>query len=676
MQKPKPITLTPATADIQIPLPGQRRSDVPFNITLLHLDENTLKGVPRVEVLDSFDGATTDFHPKGLFSTEIFGRVGDDKRSNIFAHIDIKAPIFHPVIFNSIVKLKRFYEDIMAGKRYAIWDSNAKDFIPATSADGGRTGFAFFLEHWEQIEFVQTRSIQRNFMIRLVEKFKAIALTSKIVVMPAAYRDMEIDEFGRRSENEINDLYRRFISISNVIIPSSLETNPEVVDKLRYDMQKNFCALYAMIENIVRGKKKLFLGKFASRRIAHGTRNVLTSMNTSVTELGGRGNPGYNSTIIGLYQYLQANLLPSVFHVAEFLKQVFPDVNMPARLVDAKTLRRKEIYLTAKQYDRWVTKEGIEKVISSYRENTIRKKPIRIEGNYLGLVYEGPDGTFRFFSDIEDLPEGRSRDHVRPATLMDVLYQAVYRYANDYPIYVTRYPITGVGSIYPSMVHLRTTVKFSTRQCLGDDWQVLPEQFTAYEYPDIDAAFLNSLVPHSSHLSRLNADFDGDTGSGNIVSSDEAINEVKDFLKSRRAYVGTDGRLLYSTAVDTIQLVLHNMTEPPEEEIIPGNESMSLESLIPSSYDIARMVSDFKTARPTLVPTSKFEHMFDDLNALDPNDVETDGDVKRSIFCKYNNEGVLELIEGKYDLAKNVQQLYDSVPTFILTNEQLEKYVN
>lgn len=656
------------------PAPGQRRVEVPFNVTLLHLDESKLKGVPRVEVLDSFDGATTDFHPKGLFSTEIFGRVGDEKRSNIFAHIDIKATIFHPVIFNSIVKLKRFYEDVMAGKRYALWDASLKDFVPATANEGGRTGFAFFLEHWRDIQFVRTRSIQREFMIRLIEKFKDVALTDKIVVMPAAYRDMEIDEFGRRSENEINDLYRRFIATSNVIIPSSLQTNPEVIDKLRYDMQKNFCALYNMLENIVKGKKKLFLGKYASRRIAHGTRNVLTSMNTSVAMLGEAGNPTYNSTIIGLYQYLQANLLPSVFHVMEFLKRVFPDVDTPARLVDPKTLRPKEIYLTAKQYDRWATKEGIEKVISSYRENTIRKQPVMIEGNYLGLIYEGPDNTFRFFSDIADLPKDRSAEHVRPATLMDILYQSVYRYANNYPIYVTRYPITGVGSIYPSMVHLRTTVKFSRRECLGDDWQPMGKDFVAYEYPDINAAFLNSLVPHSSHLARLNADFDGDTGSGNIVCSDEAVKEVREFLRSRRAYVGTDGKLLYSSAVDTVQLVLHNMTEAPEEDEAPALESIDNELGQPKRYDTERMRADMRTARPTYVSINKFSHLFDSLQHLDAQEVEAQGDVNAPIYCT-ERDGQLQVIDGILTLAKNAQHLYDQVPVYVLNEDQLAQYL-
>jgi hypothetical protein len=52
----------------------------------------------------------------------------------------------------------------------------------------------------------------------------------------------------------------------------------------------------------------------------------------------------------------------------------------------------------------------------------------------------------------------------------------------------------------------------------------------------------------------------GDTMSLVAVYSDEAIAEVTDYLGSKKAYVGTDGKFKATTAVDTVELVLHNMT--------------------------------------------------------------------------------------------------------------------
>lgn len=548
---------------------------VPFNIGLLNLTPEKLQRVKQVKALDIFDGATTNFHPEGLFSTEIFGRVGDERRSLIFGYIDIKAPIFHPLVFMAITKLKRLYGEIVSGKTWAMWDESKKDFVKAKPSDGARTGYAFFLEHWKEIVYEEGTSNMRTEYIKLVEKHKDIALTRNIIVMPAGMRDIEIDELNRKSEDEINTLYRKFIALSNVIIESSLEINAEVIDKPRYDMQLNFVSLYDMIEALIKGKKKLFLGKVASRRIFNGTRNVITAMNTAVPVLGKKGTPGFNSTIIGLYQYLQASLPVSVAQVREFLTPMFPDVNSPAVLVDTKTLRPRDVFLHVRYYDKWVTTEGIEKIIASFKEEDLRNTPLVIDGYYLALLYLGPDGTFKVFQDINELPPSRMREHVRPITLTDLFYLSVYRHFHKYPIFVTRYPITGIGSIYPSNTHLRVTVGFEERRMLGEGWIDAGDDAVAYEFPIQGSAFVNSLIPHTSHLARLTADFDGDTSSGNIAYSDEAISEKEKFFKTKKAYIGTDGKLLYSCAVETIELVLHSLTGEP---VVPvaAVESFSL----------------------------------------------------------------------------------------------------
>jgi hypothetical protein len=549
---------------------------VPFNIGLLNLTAEKLKSVKQVKALDIFDGATTNFHPDGLFSTDIFGRVGDERRSLLFGYIDIKAPIFHPLIFMAITKLKRFYGDIMAGKAWALWDDSQKDFVKGKPSDGARTGYAFFLEHWKDINYSEGTSNIRGEYIKLVEAHKETALTRYVVVMPAGLRDIEIDELNRKSEDEINTLYRKFIALSNVIVESSIAINAEVIDKPRFDMQLNFVALYDMIEALIKGKKKLFLGKVASRRIFNGTRNVITAMNTAVPVLGKKGTPDFNSTIIGLYQYLQATLPVSAAQVRDFLSRMFPDVNSPAVLVDPKTLRPRDVFLHVRYYDKWATQEGIEKIISSFREEDIRNSPLKIDGYYLGLLYLGPDGTFKVFNDINQLPPSRSREHVRPLTLTDLFYLSVYRHFSKYPLFLTRYPVTGIGSIYPSKTHLRVTVAYDERRMLDESWIDAGDEYVAYEFPRQDAAFVNSLIPHSSHLDRLTADFDGDTSSANIAYSDEAIGEAAAFFQTRKAYIGSNGELLYSCAVATVELVLWSLTGEPVVAKKPALESWSL----------------------------------------------------------------------------------------------------
>jgi hypothetical protein len=536
-----------------------QKSDVPFNVSILELTEKKLVGVKPVTKQDIFDGATRNFDEGGLFSVSIFGKVGDENRSRRFSFIDIKAPVFHPVIYRALASLKRLYAGIMAGTEYATWNPEIKDFERSNSVVG-RTGFAFFLEYWKFIEYGDTKSVTREQNTMLIQKFINVALTSKVIVMPAGMRDVELDG-GRVQMDEINNFYRKLLAISNTVPESAVRNSPEVINTARFNLQITFNQLYELLENMVQGKKKLLLGKWASRRIQDGTRNVITAMDTSTPYLGAPDSVGFNNTVIGLYQLLKAARPIAMYHIRNgFLSKVFFEVGRPVKLVDKKTLRPVEVNLRPQSYDRWMTNEGIEKVITSFGEEDMRHKPLEIEGYYLGLMYKGPDGTYKMFQDIGDVPVDRSRKNVTPITFCELLYLSTFPYINNLPLFVTRYPVTGVGSIYPSKAYVKTTIRAETRRELDDNWQVTSESKIAYQFPITGGPFINSLVPHSAKLGKLGADFDGDTASANVTYSDESIAEVNEHLTKKRAYVGTDGTFTSSINVATVALVMHNLT--------------------------------------------------------------------------------------------------------------------
>ena len=533
--------------------------DIPFNITLLVLTDAKLNGIAKINSLDDFVGTTDNFNPTGLFSTEIFGKVGDERRSKRFSYIDIKVPIFHPIIYRALVDIKKLYAGIINGSEYVLWNKELKDFDRSTPLNG-KTGFAYFMEYWEKIEFKKNNSVDREQNILLIEKYKKVATTTKIIVMPAGLRDMEITADGRKENDEINTFYRKFISISNTISDASIRSNLELINNSRLGLQLTFNGLYDMIEDMIKGKKKLMLGKWASRRIFNGTRNVITAMNTSSPYLGAPGSIGVNNTIVGLYQGLKS-IMPVARHLIRtgFLSKVFISPNAPVRLVDKKTRKMVEVQLKTQYYDRWMTDDGIEKVLTSFQEEDLRNNYLEIEGHYLGLIYKGPDGTFKIIQDIDEVPGSRSKLDVFPLTFCELLYLSCYTKLNNIPAFITRYPIASSGSIYPSILHFKTTIKSEKRTELSDAWEPMDDTHIAYEFPTT-GKYLNSLAPNTVHLSKLNADFDGDTCSMTAVYSDEAVKEVNEFLSKKRAYVGTNGEFMHTTGTDTANFMLHNLT--------------------------------------------------------------------------------------------------------------------
>lgn len=537
-----------------------RSKELPFNVELLKLTPERLQGLRPVTSIDFFESANGDLHEDGLFSIPIFGRIGSDERDEHFSYIDIKVEILHPIIFERLTKLKAVYKNIIAGTQHAIWDNEKKDFIPSDEVNG-ETGYSFFMRHWKKIQFVRNDSAIRDLRIQLIEKYKDRATTSKIVVMPAGLRDIETEDDGRVVVGDINTLYRKLISTASTIPDSEHIATDRTHDLARMMLQNTFNELYALIEQMVTGKRGFFQSRWASRAVFNSTRNVITAADLSTEFLGGANSPKYTDTVIGLHQASRALLPVTIYHLKNsYLQNIFNYGDNRALLVDPATLTSEVVEISSESYDRWMTAEGLEKVVASYGEVGLRDRPVMIEGRYLALVYTGEDMTFKIFHDVNDIPEGFSKNSIRPITLVELLYLSGYRIWNNYVALVTRYPVTGVGSCFPATLKVKTTIVGEVRRELDDNWLPMGDDRLALEYPILPAtAYLDSHVVNSTRLAGLGADFDGDTCSLSCIYSDEAIAEQKAYLNSKNAFADPRGGLRASSAVPTIELVVRNM---------------------------------------------------------------------------------------------------------------------
>ena len=476
---------------------------IPFNIDLLVISDQIAKTMLPIEELNIFEGSNKNFSPKGLFSTEIFGRVGDERRNSTFSYIDIRVDILHPLIYEVLTTLKGLYGDIMMSKGYAVWNEDLSDFEKAAPTIGS-TGYAFFMSHYKDIKHIATDSPKREFGIKLIEKYKDNSTLNKILVMPAGLRDFEFDKSGKPSEDEINTLYRKILSLSNIIDTSSKKYNSSSYDNIRSGLQQSVVELYDYIKSLLEGKHKLVLGKWASRRIQNGTRNVITSLNNDIPNLNSSLAVSTNETVVGLYQYLKATLPISIYNLRTgFLSEIFVGPNSPALLINKKTLKKEAVHIDPEDFDLWMTSEGLEKLINRFGESDLRHEVLEIDNYYLGLIYRTKD-SFKLFHDIGDLPANLDKKDVYPLTFSELLYASICERAQDIYGFFTRYPITGYGSIYPTKIYLKTTVPSMELVELDSDWN--PGTVKYNHFPVVDAQFMNSMSPSIEHLARLGAD--------------------------------------------------------------------------------------------------------------------------------------------------------------------------
>lgn len=481
----------------------------PFNISILNLTKEKLRGILPITALDTYDGMTSNFHDGGLFSTLIFGRVGSKERDRTFAYINLKVKILHPAIYKDLISLKDLYRGIINGTEWAYWDDTEKDFI-RTDPIGGSTGIAFFYARWADLVFKETGSDERAIKIAMINKFRDIAWLDKILVMPAGYRDVETDKNGRPTQDEINDHYRRCLQIANTIADVNFDynINPNY-DQQRRNMQYAVVTIYNMLENMLSGKTGFFQDKWASRRIVNGTRNVLSSLDVSSYSLNDPRAPSIDRTEVGIYQTLKGLLPIANYRIRNgWVGQVFGTNEQSVYLTNTDTLKRELVDLPYSILDQWTTKEGIEKLINSFEDETIRQQPVIIDGYYLGLIYIDKN-SFKIFGDIDELPDHLDQKNVSPLTLTQLIYLSGYAEWNNYGGFFTRFPVTGTGSTYPTEIYLRTTIRSSTKYERSSTWEIQKDRdHQCLEFPDtsLTAKFMESLSPHPAFLPGLGGD--------------------------------------------------------------------------------------------------------------------------------------------------------------------------
>ena len=532
-----------------------REIRVPYNLYIMD-SRNLDKMLPQVASLDVFIGASKNFHPNGRFSNEIFGPVGTRQRMQRFAYIDVRMPIMHPLLHKVLVRARDFYGQIMAGKAYATFNPETKDFEKSNVVDG-RTGYDFFTSHIKELRLPNTGAQGRQDGLALFEKSRELIMTNKIVMIPAGYRDYAIDDTGRESYDEINNIYYKLIAISNTINPNTARISPEAYNTQRYSLQNSFNELYFYIEDILSGKRGFSAKKWMSRGIIHGTRTVISANVEAIYSLDQQNVPGFNDTVIGLYQTCKAILPVTIYQLrTRFLERVFKSPTLPALITNAETFEAEEIKIPSSTYSYFMSDEGLEKLTSVLEEASLADLPIKIGDHYLGLVYRDGKGNFTFVNGMEEIMGNPPKEHFRPITYAELIYFALYPVANKYCAYMTRYPITGVGSVYPSNIFLKTTTNVEKLQELDPMTNEPIEGMVAYQFPVAGKGYFNSMALHPARLGKLGADHDGDKMSANSVMSLNALNEIMLYNQDARSHVGTDGKFINSMAEEVIDDVL------------------------------------------------------------------------------------------------------------------------
>lgn len=539
-----------------------------FNIALMDVDR--FIATHRLGKVTSpliFEPSTRTFDPHGLFSEEIFEPIASNARLLTFGYIDLNTMIIHPIVYQALVKISALYDDVMAGRAYAAVNpvTNMLERVNGDPVDtpGAGTGYQFFINILPSLKHPTSDSDARKNRLAILERYSDRLLIKRHLVLPAGLRDVTTED-ARITQDDVNGLYRRLLSLTKALPPGSTS---ELYDQVRLSIQRTTQEILHFFINVMDGKRGFMQGVYASRRIAHGTRNVLTATDFTSIDLNDPQMHRHNETKVGLYQTM-GGLLPIVTYWMRtaFIKPILGSGDTPhVALTNTKTLELEYVTIKHSELIRFTGPDAIRKAAMKFENVDVREKPITIATStgwsYLALVYDTGDkvSLARSINDLKaNLGDDFKRDYVRPLTWVDAFYMATFNAAKGRHAYITRYPVIEDGSTYPSKIHLCTTNPGRVVQM----HDLLSGELTLQypQYPIFGKPYNDTVSVFTARLGGLGGDYDGDTVSMDFVWSDEANAQIVEHMSSIRFHINSQLKLLSANTTDLIGYFLRNMT--------------------------------------------------------------------------------------------------------------------
>lgn len=470
-----------------------------LNFDIITPNKNVIALIGQVSKLNIFEfSGSQEFESEGLFSTKVFGPIGSNTRNETFGYIDLGVKILHPLVYEYLLSIDSLYASIILGKTKAIFKDG--NFI---ESEEGRCGIYFFMKYIDQLTLDDHESDQRKNKIDIIKKYgNKQNMSNYVLMLPAGLRDYTIKENGTPSEDDINNMYRTLISISNTVKNINIDMEDEMSDlynTIIIGLHDSFLKVYNYIKDILDGKTGLIQSKWTKRSIKYGTRNVITPSTNLVKDLRGNNYIKPSDTVIGLHQYISG--ISPLFKrgLVNIVSEVFDSEASKAYLYDTKTLKPILKDISPKDKKDWVSYEGIENLMDKFSQDDYKYLPIKINGSYLGLVRDDGKNVTLYFNEEVELDK-----NVRPITYLELFYLIVYDDRNKYPGMITRFPVDSMRSSYLCTFYLKTTVE--DRQINYKHGNI---EKTVYNYPLLDQKPFNSLSPHFTRIEGLNADYDG-----------------------------------------------------------------------------------------------------------------------------------------------------------------------
>ncbi len=267
------------------------------------IQDSQIKEVTSTRIFDK-----NGFDPNGLFSEEIFGKVGSPARKQRFGWVNLHVYIIHPEVYDTIVNLCDIFKNMVKNEMYVVVENGELKSVeePIPDALTGISGIIQILKNnlveWDKICLNSKNEREIKFIKENLDKI----IVDKWLILPAGIRDIRIVDNKRFvQDNELNNLYTNLIASTQNVDWEMLKSEPKLMETVVRNVQRIVNDINTQIKNKIKGGNGLIRGKTMGKRVDYSGRFYLNT--DSKIPMGSAGLP-YNY-VLKLFELPAINII-------------------------------------------------------------------------------------------------------------------------------------------------------------------------------------------------------------------------------------------------------------------------------------------------------------------------------------------------------------------------------
>ena len=508
-----------------------------------------------------FIPSTSELHPEGMFSEEIFGAPGTEDRKTKWGWVRLNDVFMNPHAFYVLKRLKKGIANDMKlgiGRYYVdktgeLTKIDPDETVPADAIyKNTGTGITWLKEAWPYISWRTTNDMSKAAKIRR-KWLKAYTVDEifwdKLLIMPAWYRDVKYSSDGSSKRNIINQLYAKILRLADIIknIDDISFMDDPNEPKRSISHVKMQDALYEIYEFYMKkiGGADGFANKFVvGKATDYGARLVISppDFNTEhYTQC--EADFFHSSTPLATAANIFAPFM--IFGVSRWI-QNYVSGRISINYYDFEQKKLIEAPLDSTWIDEFTT-DSIRNVLDNYKKSKhyrVEKVTLKGENGFripLTVRMSVVDGKPSFSTDITEDDDNPSS--YRELTYCELLYIVAMDNIKNKSIYNTRYPLTTYNNTYCGLMNIIPCNEYTSVFFNG----VLYPRYPILNYKtseDIEGMFTDTMRMFSTYLAAMGADYDGDQISTQGVFTQEGNEDVYKHMKEISNVVGINGNIM------------------------------------------------------------------------------------------------------------------------------------